>query len=243
MTMPAINRVGPYLVVVPILMIILGFYGRMFFGSAILGTAAGAVAGLLWALFTGFAAGWLSRRWQSSVRANTPLLLAIIAIGLMTGAGLMYGWMMAAALTEPSMTGAALSALMWPAVPFYIVLNSAMELLLVALLVFWNWDIDPRRRALIVASVAVYFVMRVWTYLVFAETRLDIASHTLSAADVEWFRQTLATDFRIVLNLVVFALLLIAACIPPWCFRGHDLEGAPRQGQRASAESIMWGRR
>jgi hypothetical protein len=157
------------------------------------------------------------RHWRSSVRANTPLFLAIIAIGLMTGAGLMYGWMMAAALNEPSTTGAALSALMWPAVPFYIVVNSAMELLLLASLVFWNWDTDRRRRALIVAGVGVYFVMRVWTYLVFAESRLDIASHTLSAADLEWFRRTLASDFRIVLNIAVFALLIIAACIPPWC--------------------------
>src|SRR5262249_43253706 len=31
---------------------------------------------------------------------------------------------------------------MWPAVPFYIVLNSAMELLLLRFLVFWNWDTD-----------------------------------------------------------------------------------------------------
>ena len=43
-----INRVGPYLVVAPVLMIILGFHGRMFLGSALLGTVAGAVAGLLW---------------------------------------------------------------------------------------------------------------------------------------------------------------------------------------------------
>src|SRR5262249_10832908 len=126
---------------------------------------------------------------------------------------------MHAALNEPSTTSATVSALMWPAVPFYIALNSAMELLLLALLVFWNWDTDRRRRMLIVASVAVYFVMRVWTYLVFAEKRLDIASHALSAADIEWFRQTLAADFRIVLNIVVFALLLIAACIPPWDVR------------------------
>lgn len=214
-----INRVGPYLVVAPVLMIILGFHGRMFLGSALLGTVAGAVAGLLWALLTGCGAAWFMRHWQSSVRANTPLFLAIIAIGLMTGAGLMYAWMMAAALNEPSTTSAALSALMWPAVPFYIVLNSAMELLLLALLVFCHWDTDQRRRALIVASVAVYLVMRVWTYLVFAETRLDIATHTLSPADIEWFRQTLASDFRIALNIVVFALLLIAACIPPWHVR------------------------
>jgi hypothetical protein len=90
-----------------------------------------------------------SRDWQSSVRANAPLVLAI---GLMTGAGFMYVWMMTAALNQPSTTGAALSALMWPAVPFYIVLNSAIELMLVCLLVFGNWD-TGRRRMLIVASI------------------------------------------------------------------------------------------
>ena len=130
------KRPGPYLVVAPVLMVILSFYGRMFLGSALLGTLAGAVAGLLWALLAGCGATWLMRHWQSVVRANTPLCLTIIAIGLMTGAGLMYAWMMVAALDEPSTTSATVSALMWPAVPFYIALNSAMELLLLALLVF-----------------------------------------------------------------------------------------------------------
>src|SRR5262249_6913343 len=151
-----LNRVGPYLVVVPILVILLGFYGRIFLGPALLGTVAGILAGLLWGLLTGYGAAWLMRHWHSSVRANAPLFLTIIAIGLMTGAGLMYTWMMAAALNEPTTTGPTLSALMWPAVPFNIVLNSAMELLLVAVLVFWNWDTDRRRRALILAGVAVY---------------------------------------------------------------------------------------
>jgi hypothetical protein len=221
-----IHRLGPYLVVVPILMVILGLYGKVFLGFGYFGRVAGAVGGFFWALLTGYGAASLMLHWQSSVRANTPLFLPILAIGLMTGAGLMYTWMMAAALSEPSTTGAALSALMWPAVPFYIVLNSAMELLLLALLVFWNWDTDRRRRMLIVASVAVYFGMRVWTYLVFAETRLDIASHALSPADIEWFRQTLNADFRIVLNILVFALLVLAACIPPWPVRDEVPGGA-----------------
>ena len=129
---------------------------------------------------------------------------------------MMYASMMAAALSEPSMTYAVLSALMWPAVPFYITLNSAMELVLVALLVFWNWDTDGRRRALILAAVAAYFVIRVWTYLVFAETRLDIARHALSPGDVEWFKQTLATDFRTVFNLIAYVCLILAALLPPW---------------------------
>jgi hypothetical protein len=140
----------------------------------------------------------------------------IIVVGLMTGPSLMYGWMMTAALNEPSTTYAVLSALMWPAVPFYITLNSAMELALVSLLVFWNWEADWRRRVLILVGVTAYFAMRVWTYLVFAELRLDIARHTLSPADVEWFKQTLAADFRPVLNVITFICLIVAALVPPW---------------------------
>ena len=141
----------------------------------------------------------------------------------MTGAGLMYGWMMAAALNEPSTTYAVLSALMWPAVPFYITFNSAMELLLVALLVFWNWDTDTRRKTLVIVAVTAYFTMRVWTYAVFAETRLDIAQHALSPMGVEWFRQTLATDFRIALNIVSFVCLIAAAFVPAWPLSGRRL--------------------
>ena len=103
---------------------------------------------------------------------------------------------------------------MQPAVPFYIALNSALELLLVSLVVFWNWNTGPRRRALVLAGVAAYFAMRVWTYLVFAETRLDVSQHTLSAADVAWFKRTLATDFRIVLNVIANVCFPLAAFVP-----------------------------
>jgi hypothetical protein len=111
-------------------------------------------------------------------------------------------------------TYAVLSALMWPAVPFYITLNSPMELALVSLLVFWNWEVDRRRRVLILVGVTIYFAMRVWTYHVFAEARLDIARHTLSQVDVERFKQ--ATDFRPVLNVITFICLILAALVPPW---------------------------
>ena len=42
------------------------------------------------------------------------------------------------------------------------------------------------------------------------------------AADIEWFKQTLASDFRIVLNVAIFAFLLMAACIPPWQVRDES---------------------
>jgi hypothetical protein len=216
--MEAITRralAPPYLIVAPMSATIGGFYGKIFAPGGIVGPIAGAVAGFVWAMLIGVIANRLMRRraWIALL-ANAPVALAIIAIGLMTGAGLMYGWMMAAALSEPSTTYAVFSALMWPAVPFFITLNSTMEIVLVGLLVFCNWDSDPRRRALIVLGVAAYFVMRMWTYLVFAEPRLDIARHALSPADVEWFKATLAMDWRVVLNLISYICLVLAALLP-----------------------------
>jgi hypothetical protein len=56
--------------------------------------------------------------------------------------------------------------------------------------------------------------MRIWTYLVFAETRLAISTQTLSPADVEWFTRTLATDFRAVLELISQGFFILGAMIP-----------------------------
>ena len=103
---------------------------------------------------------------------------------------------------------------MQPAVPYYIVLNSAMDLLLVALIVFWNWNTGPRRRMLLLIGVIAYFVTRIWTYLVFAETRLKVSQQSLSATDVEGFRATLATDFRVVLEAIAQACSILAAFVP-----------------------------
>lgn len=202
---------GPQLIVAAMLATLGGFYGKTLLPYAFAGPVAGAVLGLLWALLI----GWLARRpmLQKQVvplLSDAPLALGAIILGLMTGAGLMYNWMMAAALNEPSTSHRILSALMWPAVPFYIALNSAMELVLVPLLVFWSWESNRWRKTLVLVGVAVYFAMRVWTYLVFAEARLDIAQHELSPSDVQWFRHTLASDFRIVFDMVSYVCLTLA---------------------------------
>jgi hypothetical protein len=162
----------------------------------------------------GLLAKTLLRQGRQAILANLPLALSIAAEGLMMGGGIMYTFLLSAALHEPSTTYAVLSALMKPAVPFYILLNTAMELLLVPLIVFWNWNSDPKRRTLILIGVLAYVAMRVWTYWVYAEMRLDISQHTLSAADVAWFQQTLATDFRIGLHVITLAGFLWAAFLP-----------------------------
>jgi hypothetical protein len=126
----------------------------------------------------------------------------------------MYEFMMRAAVEEPSTTYAILSALMQPAVPYYIIINSLLELFIMLLVVFFNWDVDRRRRTFSLIGVGLYLVMRIWTYLVYAETRLDISTQTLSAADVEWFKRTLATDFRPILELIAQGFFILAALVP-----------------------------
>jgi hypothetical protein len=158
------RRIGPYLITVPITMTIFALYTNAFLPFGVLGVAGGALIGLLWAAGLGFAAERLARREEWHVwLANTPVFLGIIAIGLSIGGGLMYQSMMYEALNEPSTTQAVLSALMQPAVPFFIILNTLMELLVISLIVFWNWDTSPHRRTLILIGVLVYFVHRIWT--------------------------------------------------------------------------------
>src|SRR5262249_30173435 len=68
-----------------------------------------------------------------------------------------------------------------------IALNSAMEVLFVPLVVFLNWNTEPRRRWIIVIAAVIYVVHRAWTYLICAERRLATGTSPLSEADVGWY--------------------------------------------------------
>jgi hypothetical protein len=202
------------MVAVPFAMILFGFYGTLLpFGF--LGIVGFAVAGLLWALVLGFIAHRLMHQsgWHQWL-ANASVFVSIMAVGLLAGAGFMYIFMMSEAVGERSTTYAVLSALMQPAVPYYIVINSLLELFVMLSVVYFNWDADRKRRLYSLVGVGLYLVMRIWTYIVYAETRLDISTHSLSAADVEWFQRTLATDFRPMLVLIIQAFFVLAAFVP-----------------------------
>lgn len=216
------GRRSPYIIAIPFAMILFGFYGTLLpFG--LLGILGFAVFGLLWALFLGFLAGRLMRRevWHQRL-ANASLFVSIIAIGLMIGGGAMYIFMMSEVLDEPSTTYAVLSALMQPSVPFYIIINTTLELFIMLFVVFFNWNVDRKRRIFSLIGVGLYLMMRIWTYLVYAETRLDISTHTLSAADVEWFKRTLATDYRAILELISQSFFILAAMIPARSTRDNE---------------------
>src|SRR5215207_3375125 len=208
------ERFGPYLVAVAVTTIIFSLASlALQLGAP--GVIGGAVVGFAWSLSLGFIAGRLGRRerWRPRL-ADAPVLPAVTASGLLIGGGLMYGLLMDAALREPSTTYATLSALVRSAVRYFIAVNTLMEVFVIPLAVFWNWHI-PRRRALVVIAVTAYFVLRVWTYLTYAPTRLDISTRPLSAAEAAWFKETLKTDYRGVLNVVTHAALTLTAFVPP----------------------------
>ena len=213
---------SPYIIAIAFAMILFGFYGTLL-PLGLAGILGFAVFGLLWALFLGFIADRLMRRevWHQRL-ANASLFVSIIAIGLMIGGGAMYIFMMSEVLDEPSTTYAVLSALMQPSVPFYIIINTTLELFIMLFVVFFNWNVDPKRRVFSLIGVGLYLVMRIWTYLVYAETRLDISTHTLSAADVEWFKRTLATDYRAILELISQSFFILAAMIPARSIRDGE---------------------
>ena len=67
---------------------------------------------------------------------------------------------------------------------------------------------------LVLAAALVYLVMRIWTYLVYAERRLVFGTQPLTV-DVEWFVATLATDYRLALVARTDMPFTLAAFVRP----------------------------
>jgi hypothetical protein len=61
-----------------------------------------------------------------------------------------------------------------------------------------------------------YYGLRIWTYLVWAEARVDIAAGPLTTQDIERFKELMSIDLRDVLLVPMFALFIIAAFVPAW---------------------------
>jgi hypothetical protein len=209
--MPTLS--SAYLVAVPLVTITIAGYGAVMpFG--VWGYFGGAVAGALWAFTAGFIAAQLVNAGIGTVAGDVTLFCCIVVMGIATGGALMYMFVFRSVLREPSATYAVLSAMMRPTVPFFIALNSAMELVFVPLIIFLSWPDADWRRWLTIAAAAVYVVHRVWTYAVFAKPRLDTASKPLTPEDVDWYTRTFASDYRIILNIIVLALFTAAAFLP-----------------------------
>ncbi|MEQ4299913.1 hypothetical protein ABNF97_00750 [Plantactinospora sp. B6F1] len=170
-----------------------------------------------WGLAISLLTGWLRNRATLSAWLEDGLVaLGVVAMALFAFGGAAGLLLLGAALDSPTLTGETLVLMFLPSIPVAIMANVPTELVVVPMLLVLGWR-PGLRRILIVAAAALYLVHRIWTYLVFASSRLDFAETERSTtALTEAEREQLAAalqvdDPRWILNLAIFAVFLLAA--------------------------------
>ncbi|GAA0252737.1 hypothetical protein [Cryptosporangium japonicum] len=171
----------------------------------------------VWAALVAVVARWVAR--GPVRRAWTEDVL--VALGATTMALFAFGGaigllMLRTALGTESVTGEVMIAMFLPSIPIAILANVPIELVVIPVLLIVGWR-PGLRRVLILVAAGLYFLLRIWTYLVFAGARLDFAGaeHStarLTAAErAEFARGLHVGDPRWLVNLVIFAVFLVAA--------------------------------
>lgn len=170
-----------------------------------------------WAVVIGLAALWIKRKPALSAWVEDILVaLGTTAMALFAFGGAIGIMMMSTALESSSITGETMMLIFLPSIPIAIMANAPTELLIIPGLLILGWR-KGIRRILIIVAAGLYFVYRLWTYLVFASDRLDFAqaegsTTPLTAAEREQFAEGLhLNDPRWILNLLIFAVFLLAA--------------------------------
>lgn len=170
-----------------------------------------------WAVLIGLVARWASRRPTLSAWAEDGLVaLGCVTMALFAFGGAIGLLMLGTALDSSSVTGETMVTMFLPSIPIAIAANVPTELVVVPGLLVLGWR-PGARRILFVTAAALYFVHRIWTYLVFAPDRLDFAAAerstaVLSAAEKDQFAAALHVDDpRWILNLLIFAIFLLSA--------------------------------
>ncbi|MFG1922622.1 hypothetical protein [Cryptosporangium sp. NPDC048952] len=178
--------------------------------------AALALAAVWAALICAFAL-WLTRNGTRSAWTEDVLIgLGCTAMALFAFGGAIGLLMWGIALDSASITGEVMVGMFLPSIPIAILANVPTELVVIPVLLIVGWR-PGARRVLIVLAAGLYFVLRVWTYLVFAGPRLDFAGaeHSttrLTAAERAEFADGLHIDDpRWIVNFAIFAVFLVAA--------------------------------
>jgi hypothetical protein len=213
------GRLGPFLVVVPALVVVgaLGF-------STLGGFSAALVAGSLalgWALLLGFITMRLARsESRRAALANASVFLATLGAGLIVGGSLLEQMLLSAGLSTPSTTFTMIHPPFGGSFSLFIItLNSLMEWLLLPVALFCNWHI-PKRRTLIVIAAAAFYAMRIWSYVYFVPNIFEFGAlppdGPFSAEVVERFRMWVNLSWlRFVFqDALTYLLLLLAAFVP-----------------------------
>jgi hypothetical protein len=213
------GRLGPFLVVVPALVVVgaLGF-------SALGGVEAALIAagvGLGWSLFLGFIAMRLAQSESRRIAlANVSVFVATLGSGLLAGGALLQQLLLSAGLVTPSTTFTMIHPPFGGSFNLFIItLNSLMEWLLIPVALFLNWHI-PKRRTLIVTAAAVFYAMRIWTYVYFVPNIFEFGAlppnGPFSAEVVERFRIWVNLSWLrfAIQDALTYLLFLLAAFVP-----------------------------
>ncbi|MEG3632615.1 hypothetical protein [Micromonospora palythoicola] len=170
-----------------------------------------------WAVLIWLASRWISRRPALSAWAEDGLVaLGCVTMALFAFGGAIGLMMLGTALESSSITGETMVTMFLPSIPIAIAANVPTELVIIPVLLVLGWR-PGTRRILFVTAAALYFVHRIWTYLVFAPDRLDFAAAersttALTAAEKDQFTAALHLDDpRWILNLLIFAVFLLSA--------------------------------
>lgn len=174
------------------------------------------LVGAVWGIALGLVATLIKKRTVLSTWLEDAfVILGATAMAFYVGAALLGLPMMRAALDSPSVTGETLTQMFLPAIPFYIIVNSSLELLIIPGLLYLGWR-SGKRRILIVVAAALFFVFRVWSYLAFVPNRLAFAelegkSTPFTAAERQQaFADLQLDDPRWIFGLPILAAIMLA---------------------------------
>jgi hypothetical protein len=212
-TRRAKDRLVPTVLVVVFTTLITGWFNL----SEVMPLPLAILAGVAW----GVLLSWAASRLRTPPALGAWLEDALVYFGTVGFAfagcgGLMAILLLNGALDSSSVTGETLERTFLPAIPYYIIVNSILEILVIPAVIAFSWRPGPRR-VLILAGAALYFAMRVWTYLAFVPARLgwadeDHAAQVLTAVERRQAAQDLMlNDPRWALLLAMMAIFLIAA--------------------------------
>ena len=192
-----------------------------------LSVPAAVAAGAAWGVAVGLSATWLTSRPRAAAWVEDSLVfVGTVAVAFAACGGVMALLMLNGALRSSSLTGETLASMFLPMIPYYIAANAPLELLIMPALLVLGWR-PGKRRILIVAAAALYFVLRVWTYVAYRPARLGFAEsgHTdapMTAAERhQAYLDLKVDDPRWILVLAILAIFILAAAFP----RSHEVRG------------------
>ncbi|KAB2342630.1 hypothetical protein [Actinomadura rudentiformis] len=204
-----------------IMLAVTGGLQGAFVGDGVLPALVGATVGLAWGLGAALlAARFIGDRLLPGA-SNTLLFAGTVTTGLVFASGFLGAIERSAVgpghMTAEDFNGPAADAMG----VFFNVANGSTEWLIMPVAVLLAWRVGGRRRHLVVAAAAVFYLVRAWTYLYFGphvvsiEDALIQSGNVMSAdveADIE--RWSSLNQIRTALDAIVYALLLLAAFVP-----------------------------